>query len=150
MKKMIAEVYKLPSGSLMPQMYCIESDGNVNRAVTDTLLSLVTELNDKMMDELEALVSASEVGTYRPVDPDLPDWGINDKNVWLMPPKAKPGCLCVSNEYVPDYSDDDGEPQQFTRQQFRQALAHWKSFQKLIQERGLPNMIGHRVEVQLD
>ena len=150
MKKLITEVCKLPSGSLIPQMYSLTANGELDQGITHTLLDLISELDEKLASELEMLVSAAERGTYKPQNPDLPDWGINDKNVWLVSPIANPPCLSISNELIPDFSCDDGEPQQFTRQQFRQVLAFWMEFQNIIRELGISNMAGYRYESQFE
>lgn len=84
MKRFVAEVTKLPSGSLIPQFYCADESG-INRSVTETLLDLVSESSAKALAELEALVELSERGGYKPSNPDLPDWSVNEKYVWFHP-----------------------------------------------------------------
>lgn len=146
MKKLISEVFRLPSGSLIPQLYCLDDAGQPSRSVTETLLDLISEASPPADSELERLVSEAELGRYVATDPDLPDWSCNDKYVWLRPPMAEPGCICVSNENSAEFSQEEGEPQQFTIQQFRLALDHWRKFRELIRQRGIEALAEQRFE----
>ena len=146
MKKLISEVFRLPSGSLIAQFYCVDDLGQPVRAVSETLLDLISEASTKGEAELEGLVLQMERGLYVPSNPDLPDWSVNDKYVWLRPPMAKIGHICVSNENGEDFSQDEGEPQQFTIEQFRAALTHWRNFKALMDAQGRDAFIGRRFE----
>lgn len=89
----------------------------------------------------------AEVGTYVSPDPSLPDWSVNDKNVWLVPPMAEPGHVCISNENAGDFSvSDGGQAQQFTYEQFRAALKHWREFRDLMAREGKDKLVGRRCE----
>jgi hypothetical protein len=148
MKKLIAEVWKHPHGFLSAMFYCHDADGQLDRAITHTLLSLIEESAPPSDAELEALVAEAEGGHYIPRDPSLPDWGVNDKNVWLVPPMAKPGNVCISNENTGEYSTEEGgQPQQFTYEQFRAALKHWREFRELMAREGKDKLVGRRYEV---
>jgi len=72
------------------------------------------DLSHPNEDELEGFVLQAEAGQYVSPNLDLPDWGVNDVNIWLVAPMAKPGCVCITNENTDFSSDDGGEPQQFT------------------------------------
>lgn len=147
MKKLIADISRMPGGRLRTRFYCNNTDGQLDQAVSHTLLLLVTESSPESDAELEALVSEAEAGRYVPQDPSLPDLGVNDKNVWLVPPMAEPDHICISNENTGEYStQEDGQPQQFTYEQFRAALKHWREFRELMAREGKDNLVGRRYE----
>jgi len=149
MRKMIAEWYRPPSGSLVPQFYCLSQEGELASGVTQTLLQLVRESVPPIDTKIEALVAEAEAGRYAPKNPDLPDWSINNKDVWLTPPMAKPGHIAISNEYTEDFSVwEGGEAQQFTYAQFRAALKHWRVFLALVEKEGKENWVGRRYEAE--
>lgn len=146
MKRIIAEVFEKPNGWVSTTLYCIGEDGQVDRAITDTLLELI-EQSYPNEDELENWVTLAELGTYVSPNLSLPDWGVNDTNIWLVPPMAKPGHICIANENTGDFSTDPGGvPQQFTYEQFRVALKHWREFVNLIKREGKQNLVGRRHE----
>lgn len=146
MKTLIAELFELPNGNLSSSLYCIGQDNQVDAAITDTLLNLIW-LSHPHEDELEKLVNLSEKGTYVSPNTSLPDWGVNDTNIWLTPPMANPGHICIANENTGDFSTEPGGvPQQFTYEQFRAALKHWREFVGLIKREGKPNLVGRRHE----
>lgn len=145
--KIIAEIFRLPSGSLLPQLYAVKDNGEVDRGVTDTLLDFISELFPPADQEFISLLSLAGSGEYVPSKANLADWSVNDKFVWLTPPMAERGMLCIANDNVPEYSVDDGTPQQFSVSQFEAALAHWKHFQELLRESGRENLVGKKFEV---
>ncbi|WP_266170499.1 hypothetical protein [Dyella subtropica] len=149
MKRLVAEVTKLPSGSLRPQFYFVDESG-INRSVTETLLDLVSESSAKALAELEVLIESSERGGYKPENPDLPDWSVNEKYVWLRPPMAGPGFICISNEYSGEYSHSEGRPQLFTYRQFHDAVRHWRGFLEAFRERGGENLVGQPIEMNVE
>lgn len=147
MKKLIADISKRPDGGLRSRYYCQNADGQFEQAVSHTLLLLISEASPASDAELEALVSEAEAGCYVPRDPSLPDWGVNDKNVWLVPPMAQSGHVCISNENKDEYSTEEGgQPQQFTYEQFRAALKHWREFQQMIDRVGKDQLVDRRYE----
>ena len=79
--KIVAEVFKLASGSPLPQLYGLLDDGSVDRAVTDTLLDLISESGPEELQKLEALLTLAESGGYQPANAELRDWSSNDKNI---------------------------------------------------------------------
>jgi hypothetical protein len=146
MKRIIADISQLPNGWLSPVFYCIDAEGQLDRAVTHTLLLLIQQAHPHEA-ELESLVTVAESGRYASPNLKLPDWGVNDINLWLLAPMAQPGHVCISNENAGDYSaDDGGQPQQFTFEQFRSALKHWREFKELIAKEGKDNLVGRRFE----
>ncbi|MBU2410202.1 MAG: hypothetical protein KKC79_16325, partial [Gammaproteobacteria bacterium] len=82
MKKIITEVFKRPNDWLSIMFYCVKEDGQVDSATTNTLLELV-ELSHPHEDQLEELVLLAEADRYVSPNPALPDWGVNDINIWL-------------------------------------------------------------------
>ena len=147
MKKLIAEIWRHPQGFLGNTFYCHGDDGELDRAITQTLLSLIQEASSPSDEALEVLVSTAEAGRYAPRDPTLPDWGVNDKNVWLVEPMAKSGHICIANENTEEYSTEEGgQPQQFSFAQFRAALKHWREFQALVASEGKDKLLGQRYE----
>lgn len=147
MKKLIADIAKKPDGGVRSRFYCLGADGQLDRSVSHTLLLLISEALPPSDVGLEALVAEAEASRYIPRDPSLPDWGVNDKNVWLVPPMAQSDHICVSNENTDEYSTEDGgQPQQFTYEQFRVALKHWREFRELVAREGKGKLVGRRYE----
>lgn len=149
MNKMVSTISRFSSGKLFPIFYCIDDSGEVIRALTQTLFQFIEEHATRDYSALEALINTSEAGAYTPADPDLPDWSVNDKNVWLTPPMALPGHIAISNEYSGDYAvTEGGEAQQFTYTQFRAALKHWREFLALVERDGKEHWVGRRYEAR--
>jgi len=148
MKKIIAETFKRPNDWLSVMFYCVGKDGQVDQSVSRTLMDLI-EFSHPKEDELEGFVLQAEAGQYVSPNLDLPDWGVNDINIWLVAPMAKPGCVCITNENTDFSSDDGGEPQQFTYAQFKTALAHWREFMRQVEREGKEKLVGKRFEAVL-
>lgn len=144
--KIVAEVFKLAGGSLIPQFYGLRDDGGVDRGVSDTLLDLISESSSAELHKLDSLLNQVELGRYQPANTALPDWSSNDKNIWMTPPRAQPGTIVVSNENVPQLTVDDGQPQRFSIVFAREAIQHWLRFQRQIANSGAETLIGSRYE----
>lgn len=146
MKRIIAEVHASHDGVLHSLLYCISDNGEVDRSVTETLLHFV-EMSYPSENQIEQLMALAESGGYAPKNPEWADWGVNDINIWLLAPMAQPGHVCITNENT-DYNSDEehGNPQQFTYEQFRAALKHWREFRELMAREGKENLIGRRYE----
>lgn len=147
MKKIIAEVKLLSNKSLYPRIYCIGHDGAEDEAVSLTLCDSLWELSGEPILELERLIEDAFSGKYIPRNPDLPDMSINEKLIWVRPPFANPGRICISNENLPEFSVDDGVPQCFKSDQFKLVASLILSFKTEIARRGLENLVGHRFEI---
>jgi hypothetical protein len=147
--KIVAQVFRMPNGLLRPQLYAVNSKGKIDRGSSETLLEFISELGSPIGHEFESLLSQAESSTYIPKNPDLPDWSVNDKNVWVRPPRAMQGKLCISNENIAAYSSDEGIPQQFTISQYRNASVHWKTFQKYIKEKELSKIVGEQFKKEI-
>lgn len=141
MKRLIAEVLKRPDGSFHSVLYCAGDTGLPDPAITNTLLEFL-ELSYPSATEIEHLTAFAEAGRYVPKNPDWADWGINEVDLWLRPPIATPGYICIANENTAEYSiEEGGEPQQF-----RAALRHWREFRGLMAQQGKENLVGRRYE----
>ncbi|MDT0140823.1 hypothetical protein [Acidovorax sp. PRC11] len=145
MKRLIAEVLKRPDGSTHAVLYCLGEDGRPDQAIGNTLLEFV-ELSYPSVTEIEQLVTLAENCGYVANNPDWADWGINDVDLWLRPPLATPGHICISNENTSQFSAEGGQPQQFTYGQFRTALKHWQEFRELMVQEGRESLVGRRYE----
>jgi hypothetical protein len=149
MKKLIiSEVVQLHGNTLLSNFYAIRQVNNqIEDALTLTLLDFVMQCDD-LLPKVDAVIKLHEAGEYSPQHPHLPDWGINDINLWLRHPMAEPGHVCITNENT-DYSSDEehGQPQQFTYAQFRAAMNHWRAFQELVAKHGKESLVGQRFEV---
>lgn len=144
MRRLVAEV---SARTETPVFYCLNEVDELDRSVSWTLLDLLAESWPPDDDQLETLVAEAEAGRYVPRDPSLPDWGVNDKNVWLVAPIARLGHICIANENTDEYSTEEGgQPQQFTYGQFRAALKHWREFRELMAREGKENLVGRRYE----
>ncbi|MBT2768565.1 hypothetical protein J7J08_13045 [Stenotrophomonas sp. ISL-67] len=86
MSKLIADFHRDPNGKLRRRYYCVNEDGELNHAVTMTLLKLIAESMIPSDGELEALLAMVERGEYVSPNPCLPDWSVNDKCIWFGPP----------------------------------------------------------------
>jgi len=146
MMRIITEVFKMPSGSIIPLLYAVKEDGQVDRAVTDTLCIFISHLFPPADREFENLLVQVSAGEYVPPNPLLADFGVNDVNAWLVAPYAKDGCLSISNENISDFSIDDGQPQQFSIKDFYATSECWKNLQKNIREKGAENILGEKFE----
>ena len=144
MKNLIARVEVLSNGIVSAGMGCFDGEENLDVATTHTLIDLIEQ---SIPDDqtLEALVVQAKAGRYISPNPAMPDWGVNDINIWLAPPMAQPGHVCITNENTEYSSDEDhGNPQQFTYAQFHAALNHWREFRELMAREGKEHLVGRR------
>lgn len=147
MKKIVAEVMSLSNKSLYPRIYCVSDDGQEDQAVSLTLCDTVWELNGEPIRELERIAKNALEGRYVPDDINLPDFSINDKFIWIRPPFALVGQVCISNENVPELSVDTGAPQSFTMSQFKVVADLASSFLAEITHQGRERLVGCKFEV---
>src|SRR5450830_510301 len=122
---------------------------NSQGQLSDTSHGLgVSGFQQQRIELIGTLYAQAEAGRYVSPNPSIPDWGVNDINIWLLAPMAQPAHVCITNENT-EYSSDEeyGKPQQFTYEQFRAALKHWREFQKLIAREGKEKLVGQRFEV---
>ena len=146
MIKIITEVFKRPDGSCGPYIYAVKEDGEIDRAITDTLCEFVSFLFSPV-EEFLILLEMAKAGKYVRADPLLADFNGNDINVWVVPPFAKEGCICFANENIPEYSSDEEDgPQHFSFAQFDATFSVWLKFQEFIREKGIENLAGQKFE----
>jgi hypothetical protein len=145
-KTIVAQIVQLNGGSLMAHLSAIKEDAEIDDATTQTLMEFVWQSTPSHA-ELEALVRLADAGRYISPNPAMPDWGVNDINIWLVPPMAQPGHVCITNENT-EYSSDyaHGNPQQFSYPQFYAVMKHWQEFQALIGQKSKENLVGQRFE----
>lgn len=141
MRRLIAEVRIMPWGAYKPVFYCVDSRGEIDEAVSSTLLDLI-EAASTNYDELSALIETAETGLYISPNLALPDWGVDGIHMWLTEPIAKPGCLCITNEN--SSFSMDSYPQQFTFRQFKLALSHWRNFVGFKNSQRKSTLVGYR------
>jgi hypothetical protein len=146
MMRVITEVFKMPSGSIIPLLYVVKEDGQVDQAITNTLCDFVSHLFPPADAEFEELLVKVEASEYVPGDASLADFGVNDINVWLVAPHTPENGISISNENTSEYSIDDGLPQQFSIREFRLVSDHWKKFQQIIRKNGIENLAGQKFE----
>ncbi|RZK99188.1 MAG: hypothetical protein EOP36_20050 [Rubrivivax sp.] len=149
MKKIFAEVVKLSNNSLYPRVYCVDQHGVEDEAICATLCDLVWESNGSPLVGLEALIVKASTGQYSPEKPELPDFSINDKMVWVRPPFALEGKICISNENILEYSANEGSPQSFTKNQFKAVSKLVSQFSLELVAKGRENLLGQRFEIDL-
>ena len=146
MMKIITEIFRMPTGSLISLLYAVSDDGQVDLAVTGTLCEFVSLLYPPADAEFEDLLTQVKAGTYQSANPLLADFGVNDVNVWFATRNQKDECIFISNENIPDYSIDHGPLQQFSIQEFHAVSACWKKFQQKIRENGAERYMGQKFE----
>lgn len=143
--KIVAEVERLQNNMIYANLRCVEEDEALARSVTSTLLDQVSQMYPDMMDELEKLFVMAEKGMYVPDNPFLPDWGVNDMYLWISRPGMERDHILLSNDYVEEFSQEYGQPQLFTTDQYRAAFRFWMEFQELCRLKGKENMVGEKV-----
>jgi hypothetical protein len=146
--KVIAEVFEIPGGNLLPAFYCIDDDGTSRQEVTNTLVDAICEASGYALDDLKSLLKSAKAGTYVPKDQSLPDWGINDKNFWLPTLETDAGNVLISNENTV-FSADEGNLQRFSFSQIFAAIDHWERFLETIQRNGIEAMVGKKFETEI-
>jgi hypothetical protein len=134
-------------GSPFPGITCINENGDIDSAVVNTLLSVVAELSPREYDLFESLMSRASKGNYDPAEFSRPRWSGNECAAWFGEPRAGKGHVLIANQYVPEYSEEDGEPQRFTFEQLRVAMQVWRDFKSQVGRKGILTMLGETMEV---
>lgn len=147
MKKIIAEVKLLTNKSFCPRIFCIDQDESEDEAISLTLCDSLWELCGEPLLKLEGLIADAVSGKYVSKDSNIPDMAINEKLIWVRPPFAAPGGICISNENVPEFSIDEGSPQRFTSNQFNVVATLVSDFSIEIAKQGRESLVNHRFEV---
>lgn len=137
-RQMIATVFRSPGGLVIRQFYCVDDNEKVNTPISNTLLDFIYLCAPD--ETLEQLISQAQAGKYSPANPNLPDWGINDVNLWLPTELTQQGLLKISNENT-DQSEDSCGGVVFTFQEFWAAMEHWKLFLRKVETEGEYGMV---------
>jgi len=145
MRHIVAELVKDGWGRYVPRMSCLREDGSTDVLCEHTLVDFIAEAYMPDDEELDRLLDLAERDGYTPSTTDAVHYGINEKSLWCRPPEALPGHVSISNEY----SGAVPGPQQFTFDQFRTVLRHWREFQKLLAREGPDKLAGRRFEVTI-
>ncbi|WP_315386074.1 hypothetical protein [uncultured Stenotrophomonas sp.] len=149
MIKFIASVYEHSPGYFRSTYYCVGPDDTYCRAVNLTVLSLITELDQELLDEVGYLLDTMEDPGREPSGTGWANWGYNVVAIWLDPPVAKPGFACFTNDIYPEL-DVGGEPPQFSHAQLSTILNHWRYFLAEIAVHGMQAMSGRRLETSFN
>lgn len=145
MKKMIAEVIETPNQTLMYDYTLVDVDGSIDKPVTQTLMEFVL-MADNHLKEIESLLDSNAIGQSSSEWPYMPDWGMNDINLWLNSPFGSNGYLCITNENTEYNSEEGGLPQVFSYEQFHAAVEHWQNFRAIVAKNGGKTVLGHKYE----
>jgi hypothetical protein len=126
----------------------LDACGSLDVAATATLVDLIymAHWGEDSLRALKDLVSQAESGMYISPNPDLPDFGINDVNLWLAVPKPKPSTICVTNENT-EFTHEAGGEQYFSFQQFWHAMSCYERLAKVAVELGADRLVEGRVEM---
>src|SRR5262245_39990440 len=127
-----------------PRVYygALDTQGMEDVAASNTLIDLIhmAHWSEDSLSALKDLVSLAETGGYISPDPQLPDFGINDVNLWLVVPMTKPALICVTNENT-EFTHEAQRQQYFTFGQFWDALACYARLAEAALERGQEGLI---------
>lgn len=148
MKKLRAYIFQPPQGKGSPfaGMTCIKENGDIDSPAVNTLLSVVQELSPREYDLFESLMSRTSKTDIDPAEFGRPRWAGNECVAWFGEPRAGKGHVLIANQYVPAYSEDDGEPQRFTFEQLRLAMRVWRDFKSQVARKGILAMLGETME----
>lgn len=147
--KIVAKITTLSNGQDFPQLLAFEESGEVSERVTMTILDLIVELHPPADAVLEQLLLASRAGRYIANNSDMADFSVNDKFVWLHPPRAKEGEVCISNENFPDCSVEWGEPQCFSIDAFFLIQERWRAFLRQVADASEENRLEMKAEFEI-
>jgi hypothetical protein len=133
--KLIAKTVEIAGwGGFYPQLIAMQN-GVVSDAISSTLLDFITGMDRAGDAEFDAILAEVEAGEYKPNDPAHADYYWNAIYVWVRPPEAEAGSLLISNEYMPEYSMEDGQPQAFSLEFYRAARQLWYDYLHLVRGR---------------
>jgi len=148
-KKLRTYIFQPPQGKGPPNagITCVDENGALDSAVVNTLLSVVMELSRREYDLFESLMSRASDGDCDPAEFSQPRWSGNECIAWFGEPRAGQDHVLIANQYVPEYSEEDGQPQRFTFEQLRVAMQVWRDFRSEVARKGITAMLGETREV---
>lgn len=118
----------------------LHADGSPDSAASELVDFLhMANWSEFSLQELLALVRAAEAGTYQSPNERLPDWGVNDVNIWLAPPKVDPGTFCITNE-------NTESEQHFRFQDFWEVLSCYKKLEQRTRDIGRASLVDNPIE----
>jgi hypothetical protein len=141
-----ASVFEPAPGLFRSYYSCAGPDENYCRAMNLTVLLLISELDQELLEEVARLLDTMDDQGRQASDTGQANWGHNVVAIWLDPPVAKPGFACFTDEVYPDL-DVGGEPAQFSRAQLSTILDHWGYFLAEVAVHGMHAMSGRKLEV---
>lgn len=144
MKRIVATALD-ESQSPRLRLYCLGSDGEVDHAVTDTLMRLVQE-SGPLHPELDKLINEAQTGHYFPTDPLSPDWTGNGLGLWLPSTLTSSGLFAVTNDHS---AATAGKSQLFSFEQFWTVANHWRRFLQKVEQQGIAAYVGQNYEAPL-
>lgn len=119
----------------------LNADGSPDQAASELIDFLhMASWSEFALQELLALVRQAEAGTYQSPNERLPDWGVNDVNIWLAPPKADRGAFCITNE-------NTESEQHFRCQDFWEVLSCYKKLEQRTREMERVSLVGNPIDV---
>jgi hypothetical protein len=147
MKKLGTSAIKLQDGSIHVAYVCFDHEHVVDNATSLTLLDLVQMAfwGQDSLNILCSLVRRAEAGEYVSPNKELPDFGVNDVNIWLNEPMALRGVICITNENT-EYNCESANLQRFTFSQFWRALECWQDIQAHINLHGKSALLNQKLE----
>lgn len=118
----------------------LHADGSPDQAASELIDFLhMANWNEPALQELVALVREAEAGAYQSPNERLPDWGVNDVNIWLAPPKVDRGTFCITNE--------NSETEQYFRfQDFWEVLSCYKKLEQRVRNMGKASLVSNPIE----
>jgi hypothetical protein len=144
MRHLVCEVFRLGQTGFHWNYRCVREDDSIDEAMSSTLLALI-EISWLDHGKLAELVRIAEAGRYVSPNPNLPDWGYNDINIWLSEPMATSESVCVTNENT-QYDSEAATKQRFTYREFWYALECWQEFTAIVASKGKEALVGKPVK----
>lgn len=141
-----ASVFEPAPGIFRSYYACSGPDENYCRAMNLTVLLLISELEQDLLEEVASLLDTMDDPRREASDAGRANWGYNVVAIWLDPPVARPGYACFTNDIYPEL-DVGGEPPQFSRAQLSTIFNHWRYFRAEVAAHGMDAMSGRKLEI---
>lgn len=131
---------------MVPMFYAVDKRDKILRSATNTLLDFIVESVPAELSAVVAVLNLEKQGQYFQQDPNVAVWSVNDKYVWIGPPRVARGFVLISNENISEYSEDGGVPEKFSIEQFLSAVDHWNYFCAVRSEKSEMELLGRKFE----
>lgn len=142
--QVVAEWGRLPQAAL----YAIRADGTLASEINDTFLTMISELDEPLLKQLEALAIQAAAGAYASVEPEKTDFGVNCTSVALLPPRARPGFVVGYNDYIDGLAADEAGAE-LSIETFVAIVQFWRQFLVEVLAREPERRIGMRSSLAL-